>query len=210
MTKERHPRGSLRDRLIEESRRLISLHGAESFRIADACRAAGVTTAAPYKHFENREELIGEISAMGFRELTERMRAAHGAHEAGSIEGLIAMGRAYIGYANDDPEMFHLMWGSSRQSVKHDAMECDGKACFQFLLDAIAAMTARLGWSDVDLREIALPLWSGIHGLAWLKLSDRLDVIEGVAIDKIVDLSTRAFIDGLRQRYGESGADTPF
>ncbi|MCI4663719.1 MAG: TetR/AcrR family transcriptional regulator [Neomegalonema sp.] len=200
MTKEKHHHGSLREALIRETRRLVSLHGVEGFTIADACRAAGVSTAAPYKHFGSREELIAEVSALGFEELTERMNAACAQHPANSIEALIAMGQAYLGFVSADPEMFHLMWGATRQKFKNDTVEETGRACFQRLVDAIEPVRTALNLETVDTLEIALALWSGIHGLAGLQLGEKLKVVEGLDLNLYVDRTTRAYFSGLQQR----------
>ncbi len=200
MAKERHHHGSLRDALIRESQRLVSAHGVEGFTIADACRAAGVSTAAPYKHFENREELIAEVSALGFRRLTERMIEAREAHPEGSTEGLIALGRAYLGFVSSDPEMFHLMWGTTRQSFKNETVEEAGFSCFGTLLETIEPLKARLGLEAIDTMEMALALWSGIHGIAALIVGQRMKVIEGMDLEIMVERSTRAYLDGLKMR----------
>lgn len=200
MAKERHHHGALRDALIHESERLISLRGLEGFTIADACRAAGVSTAAPYKHFENREELIAEVSGLGFRRLTDRMVAARDAHPPGSIEGLIALGRAYLGFVSSDPEMFHLMWGTTRQSFKNDTVEDQGCACFGALIDAIEPLKLRLDLEEIETMEIALSLWSGMHGMAALILGQRLKVVGDLDLDVAVESLTRAYLDGLQAR----------
>src|SRR5688572_13022768 len=57
--------GDLREALIAATRRLVMERGAEDFTLADACRVAGVTTAAPYRHFRSKQEILEEIAARG-------------------------------------------------------------------------------------------------------------------------------------------------
>ena len=61
--------GDLREALIAATRELLIEHGPDGFTLADACRRAGVTTAAPYKHFRDKQEIIEEIVARGFDQL---------------------------------------------------------------------------------------------------------------------------------------------
>lgn len=200
MAKERHHHGALRETLIEEAQRLISAHGVEGFTMADACRAAGVTTAAPYKHFGNREELIAEVSALGFRRLTDRMETARAEHPPGSIEGTIAVGHAYLSFVSSDPEMFHLMWGTTRESFKNGSVESAGGACFDALISTIEPLKKELGLDVIDTIEMALALWSAMHGLASLILGQRLKMIEGLDVDVLVERCTRTYLSGLERR----------
>lgn len=69
-TKQRFHHGNLREALVAAARDLLIEHGPDGFTLADACRRAGVTTAAPYKHFRSKQEVLQEIVSRGFDELT--------------------------------------------------------------------------------------------------------------------------------------------
>ena len=74
--KARYHHGELREALIGATRQLVEERGAENFTLADACRVAGVTTAAPYRHFRGKQEILEEIASRGFDELRKRSMAA--------------------------------------------------------------------------------------------------------------------------------------
>jgi AcrR family transcriptional regulator len=59
--KPRYHHGDLRQALIDASHQLLVEKGAENFSLADACRVAGVSTAAPYKHFRDKLEILEAI-----------------------------------------------------------------------------------------------------------------------------------------------------
>src|SRR5882724_10759607 len=67
--------GELREALIRATRQLVEERGAENFTLADACRVAGVTTAAPYRHFRGKHEILEEIASRGFEEMRKRATA---------------------------------------------------------------------------------------------------------------------------------------
>ena len=73
--KARYHHGELREALIRATRQLVEQRGAENFTRADACRVAGVTTVAPYRHFRGKQEILEEIAALGFKELSNRSMA---------------------------------------------------------------------------------------------------------------------------------------
>ncbi len=194
---ERYHHGRLREALIEAAYALVREKGVEGFRVAEASRAAGVSSAAPYRHFRDRDEILGEVSARGFDALAERLRAARACHPPGSLDGLVALGQAYVRFVSADPEMFHLMWGTTRERFEHEAAFERGCACFDILLETVDAIRTRLGLDHLPNREFALPLWSGVHGLASLKLGERLRVVEDLELDAAVEHATRAYIAGM-------------
>src|SRR5262245_33933339 len=92
--KIRYHHGELREALIRATRQLLEERGAENFTLADACRVAGVTTAAPYRHFRGKQEILEEIASRGFEELKKRAMAIIAEKGEGTLEGIIAMGQA--------------------------------------------------------------------------------------------------------------------
>src|SRR5262245_35816636 len=95
-TKARYHHGELREALIDATRKLVEERGAENFTLADACRAAGVTTAAPYRHFQGKQEILAEIASRGFAELKSRAMAVVTQKGEGTLEAIIALGQAYV------------------------------------------------------------------------------------------------------------------
>lgn len=190
--------GSLRLALVDAAHQLISDHGVDGFTMADACRIAGVSTAAPYRHFADRDALIGAVCAGGFDQLTALLVSARGGQRPGSLDAIVAIGQAYVRFVSRDPELFHLMWSTPRNRYHSDETQQAGRSCFGVLLQAVDAFRAEQERQDIPTLSIAVPLWTMVHGTASLLLSGR---IQGVApetdIDALVDRATRAFLSGL-------------
>src|SRR3989337_2659758 len=91
--KGRYHHGELREALIRATRQLVEERGAENFTLADACRVAGVTTAAPYRHFRGKQEILEEIASRGFDELRAKSKAVVAAKGEGTLDAIIAMGQ---------------------------------------------------------------------------------------------------------------------
>src|SRR5262245_38518211 len=109
--KKRFHHGDLREVLIAAARELLIEHGPDGFTLADACRRAGVTTAAPYKHFRDKQAILEEIVARGFEELSEANAKAVAAGGPGTIAGITAMGRSYLDFAVAQTAMLPLLFG---------------------------------------------------------------------------------------------------
>src|SRR5205823_12216191 len=109
--KARYHHGELREALIRATRKLVEERGAENFTLADACRVAGVTTAAPYRHFRGKQEILEEIASRGFEELKKRAMAAVAGKGEGALDGSIAMGQGFVAIAVQETGVFRLMCG---------------------------------------------------------------------------------------------------
>ncbi|GAB4005186.1 hypothetical protein GCM10029992_52350 [Glycomyces albus] len=118
--------GALRRALHDAALRLIAEHGADAFTMKQAATEAGVSVAAPYRHYAGKAELLGELAAEGFDLLTDRLRAAGTA--ADPAEALLDLGTAYLEFAQDHPAHFEVMF-SGRGREPRTAEETPRSQC---------------------------------------------------------------------------------
>lgn len=168
--------GGLREALIGATRQLVMQRGAENFTLADACRLAGVTTAAPYRHFRSKQEILEEIASRGFDELRQKSMAIVAEKGAGTLEGIIAMGQAYVAFAVEETAVFRLMFGQEPSLKTAEHVAGTGHDCFANLIEQIALYCQRNRVRG-DAQEIALRLWTFVHGAASLVIDQDYDVI---------------------------------
>ena len=95
--------GNLREALVEAALRLITEKGPAGFTIAEAARLAGVSPAAPYRHFRDAEALLAEVALRGFERFSAALTAAGNANRADSVRAFEAMGAAYLTFARREP-----------------------------------------------------------------------------------------------------------
>lgn len=103
--------GNLREALVAAALALIEERGPQGFTFAEAARAAGVSPAAPYRHFRSREELVAEVARRGFLLFAERLEAAQARHGS-PIPAFEAVGRAYLDFARSHPGHYIAMFES--------------------------------------------------------------------------------------------------
>jgi AcrR family transcriptional regulator len=175
--KARYHHGELREALIGATRQLVEERGAENFTLADACRVAGVTTAAPYRHFRGKQEILEEIASRGFDELTKRSMAVVAEKGEGTLAGIVAMGQAYVAFAVEETAVFRLMFGQMPSLKKDEHVAGTGHACFANLIGQVALYCKRNKVRG-DAQELALRLWTFVHGAASLLIDQDY---EGVA-----------------------------
>ena len=167
--KKRFHHGDLREALIAASRELLIEHGPDGFTLADACRRAGVTTAAPYKHFRDKQEILEEIVLRGFAELTAANAKAVAEGGPGTIAGITAMGISYLNFAVAQPAVFRLMFGHKSELRKVQEVDESGKQCLKHLIEEVAAYSRKHGHT-ADAQQVAIRLWTFVHGAASLEL----------------------------------------
>lgn len=172
--KAKYHHGDLRGALIGAARQLVEEKGAENFSLADACRVAGVSTAAPYRHFRDKDEILGEVTAAGFDELAQRMQAEVDQHGDGTLDGIIEMGRTYVDFAVEQPGVQGLMFGHDGSIKSQSMVQQSGEGCFGKLIGQVSRYCADAGLKG-DPGEMSLQLWTFVHGAAALKVDGAYD-----------------------------------
>jgi len=188
--------GDLREALIEATRMLLTEKGADGFSLADAFRRAGVSTAAPYKHFRDKHEILQEIVERGFDEMTERSVAAVMTKGEGTLEGIKAMGHAYLAFAVEQTAVFRLMFGHSAEVKRAPDVEQRGRACFSNVI-AQVEIYCRRECVPGDARQLALELWTLVHGAACLVIDEDYEkVAPGLDVGALIDAVTPKLLGG--------------
>jgi len=184
--KTRFHHGDLREALIAATRALLIEHGPDGFTLADACRCAGVTTAAPYKHFRDKQEILEEIVLRGFGELTAANARAVAEGGPGTIAGITAMGISYLEFAVAQPALFRLMFGHKSEIMKVRQVDESGKQCLKHVISEVASYGRKHG-HPADAEAIALRLWTFVHGASSLELDgDYERVARGLDVRKMI------------------------
>jgi AcrR family transcriptional regulator len=197
-TRGRYHHGDLHAALIDAGFALLQMKTVEEFSVAEAARSAGVSSAAPYRHFADRNDYLTHIAAAGFDRLLADMQVALEDCEPGSIESLIAIGCTYIQFGANHPELFHLMWGTHRHldigDVKHEA----AMRAYGAFIQTMQAAMQRHGFGDADPHSFGAPLWAMVHGFAALLIGRNPKVDPDMdRMRQRVDVSTRAYFDGM-------------
>jgi len=156
--------GDLPAALLQAAGKILEKEGVEALTVRALTRRAGVSHAAPYRHFPDREALLAALAAEGYAMLGEAQRAAAAAH------GLRGMGEAYVRFALDHPQRFRLMFGGQLQIARHPALREIASKTFEGLSGALAARVP----GARGARDASLAAWALVHGLAQLLLEDRI------------------------------------
>ncbi|KQY04892.1 TetR family transcriptional regulator [Mycobacterium sp. Root135] len=189
--------GDLKRALIEAALTLVAEKGPRGFTLTEAARRAGVSPAAPYRHFPDKAHLLAAVAEQGFVELHEALVAV-GSGVPDARARVNAMARGYVRWAVAHPEYYQVMFGGDTNKSEHPGLLEAGGRTFGCLLEVITeCLSSGLIQGDDPLR-IAGPMWSTIHGTATLAIGGDLGQ---VGIDEqpedLVQRSANVLLAGL-------------
>lgn len=194
--RNRYHHGDLAQALIAAVRVLVERDGAEKLSISEACRMAGVSTAAPYKHFKDRPAILRALCREGFRDLGQAMRTAVASVPAPGPGRLAALGKAYFGFAQANPGVFRVMFGMKREIGDPEDTETH-EVAHETMTIVIGEVAAAIGESPPgeESKGLACVLWTFVHGVATLHLDGDYEAAEiEVDTDGMIDLAARRLI----------------
>lgn len=155
--------GNLKEALIDAARELIAERGPAGFTLVEAVRRAGVSPAAPYRHFKDRAALLAEVASRGFERFGARLQAAWNSGEGTAEARFARMGEAYLAFAREEPGFYAAMFAPGGREAPPAR---GGGHAFAALEQALAAVTPRGAAGDARIR--ALQVWALSHGIATL------------------------------------------
>jgi AcrR family transcriptional regulator len=185
--------GNLRRALIAGAVLMLADVGPDEISLRELTRRIGVDHRAAYRHFRDRQALLTEVAEDGFRALIAQIDVALGAAPVRAVERLLAIARAYIQFAIHERGRYRAMIYPRVEEAFRRAPD-GGDAALTVLVREVAAGIARHELADDDAREVALGLWSGMHGLASLIATRRLYVRR----DLMLDYASRIFERSVR------------
>jgi AcrR family transcriptional regulator len=187
--------GDLRNALERAALELVAEKGPHGFSLNEASRRAGVSVAAPYKHFADREALLAALAAAGYRE--QRARFAAAVEEAvDPVDRLAAFAAAYVRFAATEPALFDVTFYAGLDKARHPELAAAGDAVLAVVLPAARELVPdEQGAFDLLLRVAA-----AAHGLA-VFLRQGLFGVTGDALDETADRAART----ARAIAGDSG-----
>lgn len=200
MPRKTYHHGDLRRAILDAAHHLVRRDGAHRVSLRAIAREAGVSPAAPYYHFADRDTILAAVAASGFDSLARAMtESAAQRQEDDPLQGLQRAGIAYVRFAAENPELYRLMFsGLLNDRPAFPDLHRAAAAAFDVLQGLLGGAT-RPGSSGGPPPAIALATWSTVHGLAMLLIDGLLDEeSEALDVEQIARDVTRVLGRGLR------------
>ena len=162
--------GDLRQALVDAAIALLREGGVPALSLRAAARKAGVSQAAPYRHFADHADLLAAVAAEGFTRLRAAMIEAARSGTS-PREGLRGLARAYVRFGVKHPAQYRVMFGAETAGhSRFPELEKQSSSVYQLLVDGIVGLQQSGLVRSGDPLAIALTAWSSMHGLVTLVL----------------------------------------
>ena len=200
--KSQYHHGDLRNALIESALLILEEKGIDGLSLRDVAKQAGVSHNAPYRHFQNKTELLATLAEKGFVNLQLVITKATQDQSMSVSDQLIAAGVAYVYEAIEHPEMIRLMFGGLLDfSDCPPELEQSAEQAYQGLNKIIEQGIADGSFQQQDKQILTTTAWSTMHGLAMLFIAGhfRCTVDDKQALEKMVLKVATTIVQGIKQ-----------
>jgi AcrR family transcriptional regulator len=161
--------GNLKEALIRAALDLIAEKGPAGFTFAEAARSAGVSPAAPYRHFRDRDELLADVARRGFEQFEGVLAKAWEEGRPDPLTAFDRMGRAYLDFAKREPAFYSAMFEAGVAPESSPELRAAGDRAFGVLRGAAEVLVAKIPATErPPALMVALHIWSMTHGIASL------------------------------------------
>lgn len=203
--------GNLREALLKAARQLIEQRGPEGFTLAEAARLAGVSPAAPYRHFRDRDALLAELARGGFERFADVLAEAWDGGRPTSLKAFERLGQAYLKFAHEERASYAAMFEAAFATAPAPELKMASDRAFDVLQRACEALSAALPEAQrPPTRLMGLHVWAMAHGAASL-FGEEGPARGKVPLtpEEILESAVLIYLKGLGILPGEGGGAGP-
>jgi len=161
--------GNLKEALVRAALELIAQKGPAGFTFAEAARWAGVSPAAPYRHFRDRDELLASVALRGFHQFEVALARAWDGGQPDVLTAFDRVGRAYLAFARTEPAYYSAMFEAGIPLGASAELREAGERAFAVLREVAEKLCAQTPARDrPPALMVALHIWAMSHGIASL------------------------------------------
>jgi AcrR family transcriptional regulator len=187
--------GDLKRVVIETAQDMLREDKGWQFTLREVARRAGVSHAAPYKHFPDKGALLAELATLGFNELRDEIADALHRPLGSARAELMAAAKAYIDFGTANPSLYRLMFSADVDKKTFPKLDAAGTAAFAELLGILERGQKDGAFKNQPVRGQAAATWSLVHGFTLLAIDGQL-LAEKVGA-KPIDAVLTSLLEGL-------------
>jgi AcrR family transcriptional regulator len=191
--------GDLRNALLEAGEQLLAETGVAALSLRAVAKQAGVSHAAPYRHFKGKAALMSGLAQAGFGRLRSVISMAADKIPYDPEQKLVEAGVAYVHLALRHPELMQLMFSTAPGQVVDMQLRQSSMATLEPLVDIMNTGIEAGIFRDRDAHELALVAWTSMHGMAMLLVARlmEIDVADEKSLDGLVRSVAQNVIYGI-------------
>jgi AcrR family transcriptional regulator len=161
--------GNLKEALVRAALALIAEKGPAGFTFADAARWAGVSPAAPYRHFRDRDALLADVARRGFQEFAAALARAWDDGHPDVMTAFDRLGKTYLAFAKREPAYYSAMFEAGVALDSDRELRESSEIAFAVLRAAAEKLVTLMPPQErPPALMVALHVWAMTHGIASL------------------------------------------
>lgn len=190
--------GNLRQALVDAALDLVVEKGPQGFTMAEAARRAGVSAAAPYRHFKGQEDILAEAARQGYLIFAEKLKAAYADGKPDARTAFEQTGRAYLAFARKHPGHYICMFESGISITGKAELALAANTAMSVLTRAAEELSAHM---PEDKRPpatmIAHHIWAMSHGVVELFARGSPGTRAPFSAEDLLESGTGTYLRGL-------------
>ena len=199
MTERRgYHHGNLRQALVDAALKLVVEKGPEGFTVAEAAREAGVSPAAPYRHFKGQKEILEEAARQGYEIFADHLSDAFNNGQPNALEAFESTGRAYLNFARDYSGYYITMFESGLSLARNPELNAAASKAMGVLNEAAMKLSSHL---PPDKRPpatmISHHIWAMSHGVVELFARGSPGARAPFSAEELLESGTGIYLRGL-------------
>ncbi len=177
MSEKPYHHGNLKMELLEKGLEFVDEHGVEELSMRKLAEVCGVSSAAPYAHFQNKEDFLIQAQRFITEQFTETLQECI-ATVKDKKKILLELGKRYVIFFYENPSYYHFLFS-------HGRVELTDYPPYQLFAEVVDEAFSEMGVKKKARRKKMLALWSMVHGLAGL--SGMKGVLDGDDLEKEIE-----------------------
>lgn len=190
--------GNLREALVEAALHLVVEKGPLGFTMAEAARHAGVSPAAPYRHFKNQQDILAEAARQGFEIFAEKLASARKKAGHSPLVAFEAAGQAYLAFAQEHPGHYVSMFESGLSIAGHPELALASERAMSVLTDAAEELLETIPPERrPPASMISHHIWAMSHGVVELFTRGAPGTRAPFSPEELLETGTGVYLRGL-------------
>jgi AcrR family transcriptional regulator len=172
--KFKYHHGNLREALLAAARNILETSGVDGLSLRTLAKATGVTQAAPYSHFRDKDDLLAAIAEGGFQRLALQM-AEDATGSTGTQDRIEKLATSYVRFAFENKALFQLMFGRELADMKkYPTLAMTAGKSYALISSALSKNAV----DNAQTPFLTVAVWSLCQGLTTLLIGDKLNTAQ--------------------------------
>ncbi len=190
--------GNLKQALVEATLALAVEKGPHGFTLSEAAKTAGVSAAAPYRHFRNKDEVIAEAARQGFEIFGALMERAYNNGQPSTLTAFEAVGRAYLAFARKFPGYYITMFESGAPIASNRELAISANRAMAVLTQAAEKLSSHLpAGKRPPASMVSQHIWALSHGVVELFARGEPGTRSAFSAEDLLESGTGIYLRGL-------------